>query len=216
MTYLIEDIQQRIPKDVFRDEEIELLQPDASNASRRNKLSREVSKGNLMRLMRGVYVLAKKHQRFGVHPFEVAQHLSFPSYISLESALSYYHLIPEGVQTTTSVTLTRSKTISTPVGIYSFSRLPLHLFREGFFQKNDGQHKFLIANPLKAILDYVYIKKKEYRTLQDLEGDLRLDLPTLRSLLRTFGNKEIHGYIDIFKRNNRIKKVVEIILWNLL
>ncbi|HSW71384.1 MAG TPA: hypothetical protein VLH77_05335 [Gammaproteobacteria bacterium] len=58
------------------------------------------------------------------HPFELAQYIYGPSYISLESALSFHKLIPETVYTVTSTTVKRSREFQTPLGVYSFLHLP--------------------------------------------------------------------------------------------
>ncbi len=41
----------------------------------------------------------------GQHPFQVANTLIQPSYISLQSVLAYHHLIPEYVPVTTHITI---------------------------------------------------------------------------------------------------------------
>jgi len=132
MAKLLEEIRTHIPKDVFTEREIKLALPTATSASRHNKLTRAVAEGHLIRLKRGVYYLAKPHQRRGLNLFEVSYHLYFPSYISLESALAYYQLIPEAVYTTTAVTPKQARTVETPLGTFSYNHLPTKIFDEDF------------------------------------------------------------------------------------
>ena len=43
-----------------------------------------------------------------------------PSYVSLESALSYYHLIPEGVYSQQAVTTRKTMNYQTPAGTFKW------------------------------------------------------------------------------------------------
>jgi len=80
-----------------------------------------------------------------------------PSYVSLQSALAYYGIIPEYVPVTTSVTSDRPQEFDTPLGKYRFRRVK----KERFFAFNlvdlgKGQEAYL-ASPEKALLDLVYL-----------------------------------------------------------
>jgi len=91
-------------------------------------LKRAVNAGQVVRIHRGLYCLAPKYLRQKVDPLVLAQRIYGPSYISLETALSYHGWIPEAVYTITSTSLDRSREFSTPLGHFSFTRIPQETF----------------------------------------------------------------------------------------
>lgn len=121
------------------------------------QLVRWTKAGKIYQLRRGLYALAPPYQQVKPHPFVVANKLMRPSYVSMQSALAYYGLIPEYVSVTTSLTTFRPQEFDTPLGKYRFQRIK----KERFFSFNlellgDGQEAFL-ASPEKALLDQVYL-----------------------------------------------------------
>jgi predicted transcriptional regulator of viral defense system len=123
----------------------------------RRQLDRWVKSGRLIQLRRGVYSVVPPYRAEAPHPFLVANHLRKPSYVSLQSALSYYGMIPEVVPVTTSVTTGRPETLETPLGSFVFR----HLKKAAFFgyaqvEISKGQSAFL-ASPEKALLDLIYL-----------------------------------------------------------
>lgn len=202
---------------VFEDADLKLLLPYESAAARQNKLSREVKAGNLMRLKRGVYALTKQSESRdrSIHPFVVAHKLYAPCALSLESALSYYGLIPEAVHTTTCVTPKPKAEFKTSVGVFTFDHLGPEIFSTGLRRQDEHGHIFLVVHPLRALLDLIYLRNKRYEQIRDLEYDLRVDLETLSRLLQDDRNKEIEGFKQLYKREN-VSKVVDLILWELL
>ncbi|MBL4675370.1 MAG: hypothetical protein JKY70_04070 [Mucilaginibacter sp.] len=54
----------------------------------------------------------------------LANHIYGPSYVSMDTALAYYGLIPERVYEIASMTSKHSKTFQTPVGTFSYTHLP--------------------------------------------------------------------------------------------
>ena len=125
--------------------------------SLRRQLDRWVKSGRLIQLRRGVYSVAPPYRAEAPHPFLVANHLRKPSYVSLQSALSYYGMIPEFVPVTTSVTTGRPEKLETPLGDFVFR----HLKKTAFFgyaetEISRGPSAFL-ASPEKALLDLLYL-----------------------------------------------------------
>src|SRR3546814_12610637 len=64
-------------------------------------------------------------------PFLLANHIFGPSYVSVETALSYYGLIPERVYETTSMTTQAPRKFNTPLGTFTYTRLPLPYYAFG-------------------------------------------------------------------------------------
>lgn len=149
--------------------------------SRYSKLKRWVNQGTLLRMRRGLYYVVN-NLGDKPHPFEIAQYIYGPSYISFESALSYHQLIPEAVYTTTSACVRRSKMFHTPLGAFSYLHLPLENFYFDVQLIEQNNRRFFVANPWKAICDYVYFYKKEWHDTQPLSQSLRIDLDELPPL----------------------------------
>ncbi|MDO8880312.1 MAG: type IV toxin-antitoxin system AbiEi family antitoxin domain-containing protein [Coriobacteriia bacterium] len=122
-----------------------------------SQLSRWVNSGRLIQLRRGVYALPEEYRSRAPHPFEVANLLVRPSYVSLESALSYHGVIPEAVFTATSVTSARADEFLTPLGAYSFRHIASRFFWGYTTETVSGAESF-VARPEKALLDLVYLR----------------------------------------------------------
>ncbi len=148
------------PGGIFDDSVVRNLFPEISDNNRKQLVHRAVSKDEVLRIKPGVYCLAEAYQKTHPHPFVVAGLLHSPSHISLESALSYYGLIPEAVHVVTSVTDRRSRTFRTPLGDFSFQRVPADEPRAGVRHMNiDNQGWIFIAGPLRTITDLIYLRK---------------------------------------------------------
>jgi hypothetical protein len=177
----LEQFLRALPRPFFTDGELQSLL-DSSPDSRYGKVKRLLAKGKLLNVKRGLYCLTD----MGVkpHPYELAQYICGPSYISLESALNYHQLIPEAVYTVTSATGSRSRQFNTPLGVFSYLHLPLENLYTEVELINENGRKFFMAKPWKAICDYVYCYKKNWDSLHPLSESLRInldDLPLLRN-----------------------------------
>jgi hypothetical protein len=136
-----------------------------------------VKEGKLIRLKRGWFCVNPKYSKKSINHGVVANVLyDGPSYVSIETALSYYGLIPERTMGMTSVVTGRSKTFKTPIGWFSYKSIPEDLFPIGV-RSVDG---YLMASPEKALCDYLYTRKDlriySPKTLASyLEEDVRFD-----------------------------------------
>ena len=89
--------------------------------------------------------------------FWIANRIYQPSYVSLESALSYYNLIPEAVYTTTSLTSNKTISFDTSEGTYSYRHIKPSLFF-GYQVVEWQGFPIKMAELEKVILDYLYLK----------------------------------------------------------
>jgi predicted transcriptional regulator of viral defense system len=150
----------------------------------RRQLSRWTKTGRLYQLRRGLYTLAPPFQKVKPHPFVVANHMMHSSYVSLQSALRHYDLIPDIVPVTTSVTTGRPNRWETPLGVYTFRHVKTELFSGYRLIDLGGNQQAFAATPEKALLDMVHLQPggdapeylQELR-LQNLEA---LDLERLQ------------------------------------
>ena len=140
----------------------------------------------------------------------IANRIYAPSYIGLESALSYYKLIPEAVFKTISTTTRKTKVFKTDIALFDFRTIHRRLFW-GYTLKNNNSHSFLISDLEKTILDYLYfnphlVTEADFMELRLNGEEIRklIDIPRLKAYLKLFTNqrvtKAIHklmGVIDV-------------------
>lgn len=108
----------------------------------------------IIRLNSGKYQFALQN----INDFELANFLINPSYISLETALSFYGILPQLTYSITSITPLKTQRIICQNKEYEYCRLESKYFFG--FEKKD---KFLIASPEKALLDQLYFASKKLR-----------------------------------------------------
>lgn len=204
MVKLLERMLQNHPRPYLTDAELETLL-DSSPDSRYGKVKRMLAQGKLLHIRRGLYCITKEIGYVKKpHPFELAQYIYGPSYISLESALSYHNLIPEAVYTTTSASGKRSKEFATPLGRFSYRQLPLKdLFTEVELIE-ENEYKFFMAKPWKAICDYVFCYKKDWINLEPLVNNLRINLENLPALR----DEEIQ-VLDEYYHHSRVNRFLK-------
>jgi phage terminase large subunit-like protein len=146
-------------------------------------VKRALASGEIVHVRRGLYCLAAKYLRQKVDPLVLAQRLYGPSYISLETALSYHDWIPEAVYAITSTSHDRSREFDTPLGHFSFTRVPQTTFyaEVARVEKESGS-SFLLASPLKALTDYVHVHKRDWNSSRPVVESLRVDEGLLASV----------------------------------
>jgi predicted transcriptional regulator of viral defense system len=160
-----------------------LLAGDVDSDDIRRQLSRWVRIGKIRQLRRGLYMLAPPYQSVVPHPFLVANALVPGSYVSGQSALAHYGLIPEYTPHTTSVTTAHTSQWD---GGFIFHHLVPHLFFG--YQKLEvsrGQEAF-VALPEKSLLDLAHLTPNadspEYITQLRLQNLEQLNLKRLNDL----------------------------------
>lgn len=137
----------------------------------RRRLTEWQAKGYIRKVIKGYYILADRPiDEFVL--FEIANRIYRPSYVSLESALAYYQLIPESAFAVTSVSTRRSYLFSGGPAEFRFRTVKPELFF-GYALISDRGRRFKIARPEKAVLDYLYLNPN-LGSAADFAG-LRLD-----------------------------------------
>ncbi len=192
-----------------------LLAGDVHPNQVRTQISRWVKSGKIHQLRRGLYAIAPPYQKTQPHPFLVANHLQRASYVSLQSALSFYGLIPEVVNITTSVSTGRPERLRTPLGTYEFRHLKTELFF-GYRLTELGDQTAVVANPEKALLDLIYLQPggSTIAYLQELRLHLagldQLDKASLKYQAAKFKSQKIDRAVDnIFQILSEEKELFE-------
>jgi len=146
----------------------------------RDKVTKLLRRGEIVRVKKGIYVLGPHLRQGTAVSREILGNLLYgPSYLSLDYALSWHQLIPERVETVTSVTTHKSKSFSTPLGRFTYQHVKAQYYSPGITARilPDGRG-FLIAGPEKAIADKVYFSRG-LRSKTDMQqylfSDLRLN-----------------------------------------
>jgi len=177
----------------------------------------EMSPMNLVRWQRKGYITRLKNGWYCFNDAERTENLSWlaanlilqPSYISLQTALSWYHLIPEAVYSITSVTTLKTNRISNPLGEFVYHSMKPSAYGFGL-RLTDADHseqpgrekrKVVIASAEKALLDFFYMFSF-YHDGRDME-ELRFDetvlkqtmTPTFYDYLERYRNKALETRI---------------------
>ena len=137
--------------------------------------------GEIIRLRRNLFVVNPEETGLPLSSGLIANHLLAPSYVSMQTALRYYGLIPEAVYTVQSMTFKAAKEFNTPVGNFCYSHISRKTYPIGITQIKEGNSVYIMVTPEKALCDLIANQpgvnlryKKE--ALEFLEEDLRFDM----------------------------------------
>ena len=128
----------------------------------------------------------------------IANRLYAPSYISFEYALSRYGIIPESVYTVTSATTRITREFIVNDKSYAYSRIKRQVYR-GYKTEKIGGLTVLIAEPEKALADYLYFVDLKKKTLNE------------RLNVRKIKKKAVIEYAGLFGRSSLMKLIKEIL-----
>ncbi len=160
------------------------------------QLSDWVKKGLLIKPRNNIYFLKDNEN---INPFLLSNRMFSPSYVSLESALFYFGLIPDVVSSITAVTTKKTRKFDFNNQLFLYQKIKDDLFF-GYQHIKNGQWGFLIAIPEKALLDYFYLNLPRLKS-KDSWDELRIDpivysklisRPILLKLLRAFHSEKLN------------------------
>lgn len=178
-----------------------------------DKIDELVKKEILIQIRRGLYLPGKNLLMRGPEAFLLANHLYGPSYVSRDSALFYWGLIPERVYETSSICLKKSRAFKTAAGNFSYIRLPLPYYSFGFNQVAlTEKQTVLLASPEKALCDKIIttsglLLRSNKQTIEYLTEDLRIEKEQLRNL----DFKKMRGWIKQSPKRTSIQMLVKLI-----
>ncbi|WP_337486187.1 type IV toxin-antitoxin system AbiEi family antitoxin domain-containing protein [Prevotella sp.] len=168
--------------------------------------------GEIIRLRRNLFVVNPEETGKPLSSGLIANHLLAPSYVSMQTALRYYGLIPEAVYTIQSMTFKAAKEFNTPVGNYCYYHISRETYPIGITQIKDGNSVYIMATPEKALCDLIANQpginlryKKE--ALEFLEENLRFDMDRFCQL-----NPEIFlAYAKTGKKSTSILTILKLL-----
>lgn len=176
----------------------------------RRLLSEWKKKKWILELKKGIYVINRDFYKERLSLYSLANLLYFPSYISLETALSFYNLIPEGVFTFTSVSTKKTNTFQNELGNFVYASLKNSLFFGYEIFEEKGQ-KYLFATKEKALLDFLYLNLGKMTIDSDLQTMYRfqnlgtLDQAKIKHYLSLFANKKLTEIVKNLLQNDQEK-----------
>lgn len=140
---------------IFSLRDIENLFPKEKLKTIKNNLTRWVKEGRLARLRRDLYEFIEPGLRLNVPDVYVSNRLYSPSYVSLETAMSIYGLIPDVAAQVTSVTTLPTREFKNKYGLFTYKSCQKRAFTGYKLMEYEGT-KILIADREKALVDFIY------------------------------------------------------------
>lgn len=178
----------------------------------RNQLTDWCKKGLVVQLRKGLYILNDGDRRCTPSRLFLANHLYAPSYISTEYALHYYDLIPERVADLSSVTPRKSAAFENHFGQFTYQHVKINSFSGYRLIKDENNFNILVAEPEKALLDFLYLNLSRFEDSAQVIESLRLqntDVMRTSKLLtysRLFECRRLHCLINQLVSNLKTGK----------
>lgn len=177
-----------------------------------NKICELEKSNRIIRLKKGLYVVSPIESGKLLSIELIANHIYGPSYVSMESALRYYGLIPESVYTLRSITTKHSRNFKNSLGLFEYIQCADAYFPIGIRQEIKGDTVFLIATPEKSLCDLIAYTpllnlRSQKETAAYLEENLRLDMDAFYKM-----NIEIFEQCaEIGKKKNAITNILKLL-----
>lgn len=179
----------------------------------KDKIAAMEKQQQLIRIKKGLFVVAQQEGTSPISRELIANHLYGPSYVSLESALSYHNLIPERVYRVRSVTMKRFKMYDTPLGVFEYRTVSPEYFSIGIQQQvTQDNTAFLIASPEKALCDLIVLSsglrlQSSKAVKIYLEENLRIDLFENRS----WNTEIISQCMEVGKKKTALSQLLKLL-----
>jgi len=166
---------------------------DVSYNTARKFLLRYCKKKFISKLKNGLYVFTDRKPS----DFLIANRLYLPSYISLESALSYYHIIPEAIYSVTSIAPKSTRNFTVFETIFSYQRIKKEAFT-GYLPVKFENETVLIAKPEKALVDYLYFVSLKKKKMNERIVLGRISKQKVLYYVKLFGSKRLNKLVKEF------------------
>ena len=196
------DIQKNLEKlKVFSSQDLKILDDKYD----KSKIFKWKKKWYIQQIIRWYYIFSDIDLNEAIL-YLISNKIYPPSYISLETAFSYYWLIPEQVFTITWVSTRKTNEFKTAFGVFNYKKIKPKLFFWYNIVSMKG-NKILLASLEKAILDYFYLYKNVSSTV-DLEYlrwnkevlKEKLDIKLLKKYSSLLGNNSVNKKIDLLDK----------------
>ncbi len=169
----------------------------------RRRLSEWQKKGYIKKIVKGYYLFSDIDMNEGML-LTIANKIYKPSYISFETAMSHFRLIPESIYMITSASTKRTSLFETPMARFSYRTIKPALFF-GYSLLPGGMKMAFME---KAILDYFYINPA-IRTKDDF-ASLRINR---EEILSRFDKERLTDYMRRFSQKRLLKRMEHFFEW---
>jgi predicted transcriptional regulator of viral defense system len=175
---------------VFSYEDILSFYPAERKDNLKRMLYRWKKKGWICTLKKGLYELTYPKD-FIIPDMYIANRLYNPSYISLETALSHYSIIREISMAVTSISTKPTRKFKNKHGLFIYRTVRPDIFT-GYYVEKQGNFDILIAEPERALIDFLYFKT--YRSKKVNLKEERLD----KEVISHLSKKKLYGYAKLY------------------
>ncbi|MCG2691738.1 hypothetical protein L6272_02810 [Microgenomates group bacterium] len=187
----IQQILNAFPSPFFTTVDFLRLFPSKKNTLY-DRLKRLKKNQVIKEMRRGSYLIIGKRYS----DFEVANRLFSPSCVSLESALSFYGIIAGFPYQITSVTPKKTRSLE-----FDGKEFVFHHLNPAIFFGFEKKENFLIAEPEKSLLDYLYFSFKGLRNPDLSEFDFsEINKNKFQKYCRQYRNKMFISYLRSIKK----------------
>ena len=197
-----------VGREVFSWPEVCVAIP-GSDHSRYGLLKRAISKGEILKIRRGLYCMGSKYRKKPISIYSISQYIYGPSYISMEMALSYHGWIPEGVYSCTCASYKKTQEYCTSVGEFIYKRIPQKTFYAGVERcVDENRNVYFMGRPAKALSDYIYAHRLNW-DIWETCSSLRIDVEEIEevpdeelSILEdNYKNKRVRNFLKSWRKS---------------
>ncbi len=164
---------------IFSLRDVENLFPKEKLKTSKNDLTRWVKTGRFVKLKRNLYEFIDSVLELNIPDVYVANKLYSPSYVSLETALSIYGVIPDIAAQVTSMTTRTTREFKNKYGCFFYRSCQKRAFTGYKLMLYEGV-KIFIADTEKALVDFIYFSVRRKDSLNFDEE--RFDKHVLKKL----------------------------------
>ncbi len=174
------------------------------------KIGLLVRDGRIIRLKKGMFVVSEDENERPLSLELIANHLCTPSYVSLQTALRHYGLIPEAVHVIQSMTIKPTQSFDNALGRFTYRHMAREAFGIGVRMERFGDLSFTIATPEKALCDLIAASPGvNLRYLSDVKGYLEEDLRLDMEAFSRFDIRILSDYATVGQKSTSIKTLIK-------
>ncbi len=162
------------------------------------KIRRLVQKGELIKLSKGLY--SDDGEISGLY---IAGAIYGPSYISFNTALGYWGMIPEAVYSVTSATTKKNKKkhYTNKIAGFYYGDIPVKAYPYGIKIIEENGYSFMMGTKEKALCDKLY-DLPGIKNLKELEKVLFEDMRINPALFLQLDRNDIYFIAEKYHSNN--------------
>lgn len=182
---------------VFSFQDIMTFFPKENKSNLEKRVYTWKKQGWISPLKKGLYELTYPENLI-IPDLYIANRLYDPSYVSLETALSYYGIIPEVSFAVTSISAKPTREFKNKHGLFTYHTAKPDFFT-GYNIIKQNNFEIFMAEPEKAVVDFLYFNKKIEFSEERFEKDTLSKLSRKKlnnyAKLRGIDLREFYAYI---------------------